>query len=1253
MTIWKSPIFYFGVILVLAVSAALLAPFIVDWNQYRPQIEKYGAQISGRNLRAEGPISVRLFPWPKLSVADVKIDNPNGDGSFAVAERVDIRVTLAGLISGTIQVEAVEVINPKITLVRNSAGVGNWNFSAEQVLRDTKLLDRVKLDTIAIQNGEITFIDEARNVARSVSDVVANFSAPSIDGPWRVSGSMLTGQVPVNFTLTTGAKKANTPLSFGFRIAPLDTSLPVFAFDGGFKENGVAGKIDIQRVLNEDGKENLTGGFPPFMFKADVAADFDQAKLTKIAITMIKKTESASVIEGEAQLVWNTRISTAITLKTPRLDLSDVDGGAMLTQLRSDGGMAILQSMMTAMPENLDVKLDLSASQIDLRTDKFENVKLIASGDHNAIRITELSSGLPGRTRALFDGIAFSADDAAELGGTIAIESQDFRAFSGFLWPEGKAALATNWTGSRGQLKAQSKINLSQTRLGLQALRYALDGAEGKGEVSVRLGENPALDLRLEAPIFDVDRYLPGGVAALSGNQAASWFGLIDQIVQGAVSLEKRLTLQFDRLLLNGVEAKDLVLDFDTSSSGIDIRTLEIGSVGGAGVQASGTIVSSANGPEGNVAVTVKAEDPRSALQLLGLVAANTNPTWMTALGKTDLRINFGVKPGNEEPITDFEIKGTSGEIAIDLSAGVRNLAAGLGSKVSGILDLKSGSSATILRLAGLESFEAQRVPGTADLTFSGSLASGIRTALNAEIFGSAVTFEGDLLPSEMQWRPEGKMSIKSKNVALLARAVGLPAPVAPNTVISSDIDFKPDRSISIVGQLGEGAFSGNVRPGTDQKYLAEFAMDRLNLKDVLGAGLLPWELNIGGMEAAFARNAPFGFQGEIWLRPTALDFGFGVIAKEAQIGMVFEKSERQIAISGRTSDEQPLALTLEMSPKDSMHNVKGRYQLPLDLAAQLKLTSSLPVLAGQLVMEGSFNSVGRNGLAVLSGLSGAGSYQLRDGQLLAFSPQVFTAQLAEIKDATALSALFNALEQGPGMAINDAQGSMTITDGLVAFLPTNTTNADVQLTLKPTGDLVDGTIDLEIDANLKAQADLPAIGLKYSGAPAALSRRSDMTLLSAKLGYAILEKGVVELERVQAEQEKALIEEERLRKIDEERFALFQAQKAELRLRTRELRVHKTSREELAVAAETKRNDRLSLLQNLNKQELALRLRELRVRRGQKAPALVPLKIIVPETLAPKPTAIKPPQNKIILPNKVKLPVVIDAPAPTISPLQ
>ena len=101
MRVWKSPVFYFGVVLVLLVASALLAPFVVDWNGYRADLQAFGEKLTGRKVEVAGPVSVRLFPWPKLTAGDVRVANPEGSEEqwFATADQITISMTLGALAS--------------------------------------------------------------------------------------------------------------------------------------------------------------------------------------------------------------------------------------------------------------------------------------------------------------------------------------------------------------------------------------------------------------------------------------------------------------------------------------------------------------------------------------------------------------------------------------------------------------------------------------------------------------------------------------------------------------------------------------------------------------------------------------------------------------------------------------------------------------------------------------------------------------------------------------------------------------------------------------------------------------------------------------------------------------------------------------------------------------------------------------------------------------------------------------------------
>ena len=120
MSVWKSPVFYFGILLLAVVGGLMVAPYVVDWNSYKDNLEAYGRRLTGRNVEIGGDVEIRLFPWPRLTAQQVAIGNPEGiDGAPLIhSEGLTLSLQLGGLLNGNLNVESVELLEPKVTLLR-------------------------------------------------------------------------------------------------------------------------------------------------------------------------------------------------------------------------------------------------------------------------------------------------------------------------------------------------------------------------------------------------------------------------------------------------------------------------------------------------------------------------------------------------------------------------------------------------------------------------------------------------------------------------------------------------------------------------------------------------------------------------------------------------------------------------------------------------------------------------------------------------------------------------------------------------------------------------------------------------------------------------------------------------------------------------------------------------------------------------------------------------------------------------------
>ena len=1231
MKVWKSPVLYLGVILLAAVITALLAPFVLDWNSYRPGLENYGRKLTGREVTIAGPISVRFFPWPSLTAHDVHIANAPGfkEPEFARAARITARMQLAGLFNGTIDVESIEIDQPVVTIERTSAGEGNWRFIPLADLTRSKLLDRVKLDEITL-NGATIRIEDARRGKGAVELKLpqARLASPGITGPWRLTaaGAEYGGKY-FDFSVNTGLWAADGPFRFSLHVADADGSGPMFNFDGVSEGDRVTGGVHIETAVKGEGKTDVEGQLRPLLIRSKVVATFDALAFDAIEISSLDPEDGGSLMSGTAKVALGAEISAAAELAAPKIDLGEWVGARVNHVLREGGTLAVADSLLASLPEKLDISASLKVTSLAAGGETLENVELRIEANREAIRVRELSASLPGRSRALFDGVFFPGKRGAELAGNLALESNDLRQLASWAWPDGKERIAKAWTGSRGRLKLQTELSLTEQRFRISKTQYELDSVPGRGELTVTAGGGGAIDLRIDAGKLDVDNLFPGGIAAAS---FGGGLGLPGFLLPHREARDLRFTVQTGQLLLNGVEARDVTVDIASGSSGIDLKTFEIGAVGGASFNASGLILDAGSGPEGSVGVDIKADDPRGLLRLLGLIPVNKDPVWTRGLGATALKGTVTVKTLDQGPLTGFDVAGRSGDFEISASGSLSGNTDLASVRISASGELKAQSSSSLAGLAGF-------IPATSDqsaagviVTGSGSLAEGFLADIKLDAYGTRLNFNGTLggaAPDAV----DGKLRLRSTDAGPLFAAVGLPSATLPAGVLVLDSEVTSEAgSIAlpdIEGRFGMSRIGGQLTWMPGGKITGNLDTGPLALDDVLAASFLSWNGLPPERDAPLAASLPLGLTGEIWIQPESLKIHDTFTASDVQIGITATAGEIRLAMFGKDASGRDATIDLGSRGADGNRTLEGKVKLPIDLAQQLRLAGGSPVAEGTGSVELSFKAKGRTPAGSMAALEGSGSYEIKSLKLLNISPGNFTLALANAQDMAGLNTAFDALRGGDGIGGGDVRGSITVANGVATFLPIAIATEDADAVVTAFAEPAAGLIDISATLSLKARSGLPPMEISYAGPPKELARNEDKGELSSKLGYGIMQKDVAELERMQKEQLRLAAEEEKLREADEEKLEAYYAQRDEVQLRRRELKVHAEMRVLEAEKLRQKLESERAANAEINRSEIRQRTRELKVHKRlarlakqQEAIKVLPAPHAEPAVMEPEP---------------------------------
>ena len=180
-------------ILVIGVlTAALVGPYLIDWNSHRQLIEQRLTAAAGTKVTVAGPIDLKLLPRPIFKFARVVIGVPAAGRPHVAIEEVDAEISLTALMRGELQVVDTTLKRPRLTLVE-TAGAG---FSLPLPGDDDA--DRVALDHMRIEDGTVA-LDFADGRHLALSGLDAEAEATSLRGPFKATGRFGPADAPFRF----------------------------------------------------------------------------------------------------------------------------------------------------------------------------------------------------------------------------------------------------------------------------------------------------------------------------------------------------------------------------------------------------------------------------------------------------------------------------------------------------------------------------------------------------------------------------------------------------------------------------------------------------------------------------------------------------------------------------------------------------------------------------------------------------------------------------------------------------------------------------------------------------------------------------------------------------------------------------------------------------------------------------------------------------------------------------------------------
>jgi len=221
---------------IIALLAALIGPYFIDWNQFRPQFEAEASKVIGAPVRVAGDLSARLLPTPSLRLRYIVVGRANDLGKVR-AEKLDVEFSLGDLMRGEWRANELSIGGAALDIGLDSQGRVDWPIANGKFNLGSLSIDRLNL------SGRVALHDTASRQTLELNDIDFSGDVRSLTGSVRGEGSFALAGTRYGFHVSSGQIADNSGTRVHFGIDPSDRA-PSTDIDGVLSFDGRAPRFD-------------------------------------------------------------------------------------------------------------------------------------------------------------------------------------------------------------------------------------------------------------------------------------------------------------------------------------------------------------------------------------------------------------------------------------------------------------------------------------------------------------------------------------------------------------------------------------------------------------------------------------------------------------------------------------------------------------------------------------------------------------------------------------------------------------------------------------------------------------------------------------------------------------------------------------------------------------------------------------------------------------------------------------------------
>lgn len=686
-----------GGLLVVALFAALLAPFFVDWTNFRRNFEDQASQLLGKKVVVHGAVSARILPFPSVTMEDVTVGTDVDGSPLVRVARFSLDAELAPFMSGEARIFDMRIEEPKARIRLLPDGSLDWLRGSKPSIPARTVV----LEKLSISGGTIEFIDQQSGRNRILTNLDAAVSARTLAGPWSVEGRAELDGESARFGLTTSAI-VGAALPLRLRIDPearpfdlmlegalaLEAGKPQYAgsFTSTWKaapapESPEPGQkpVPAPRVRGEFKLANDSITIPSYRLELGDAAD-------------------PYVITGEAKLDTGAEPEFLLTAEGQQVDVNRLAADGSRAKTSRNGSVSVQQRMALLLATAADIPVPKVPGRATLRLPAivagdtvFRDLQLDVRPAGDGWTVEKAVGVLPGRTQVEASGRLVLVGTPSFEGNLLVASTQP----SGLAtWISGRVDPAIRGLASAGFSAA---VNLTPDLQRFENLELAIGSEPLKGRIERESAGGRAANLSIDLVGQGLDLDAARAIAAL----------LVGEDAEQRLLAERVATrLKVDALRAFGVTAEDVEAIATYQDGRLAVERLNLGSVAGSMLRISGNLRDAQTQPIGEGQIQFTSADPGPFLALLQerfpdspLIGRIANSAlWFQ---DTDLQMTVTVP---DTGAVDIEVNGRANDSALSVKASADDLSALLaGGKRAFSLRLENQEAQILLGQAGFD----------------------------------------------------------------------------------------------------------------------------------------------------------------------------------------------------------------------------------------------------------------------------------------------------------------------------------------------------------------------------------------------------------------------------------------------------------------------------------------------------------------------------------------------------------------------